>query len=72
MRLALAALLAVLAMPQPAAVAAPPQGFAVHETPQEVPDLRFAGGDGRELGRRIGPSERGAPEIVAFRRGFAR
>jgi len=28
------ALAAVLAMPQPAVVAAPPQGFAVHETPQ--------------------------------------
>jgi thiol-disulfide isomerase/thioredoxin len=48
MKLFLAAILAVLAMPVHVAVAAPPQRFAIHETPQEVPELRFADGAGRE------------------------
>lgn len=49
MKLILAALFVILAIIPDAAVANPPQGFAVHATPQDVPEIRFTDGDGRAL-----------------------
>lgn len=52
------------------AVAEPPQGFVLHTAPKALPEITFADGEGRRLGRLIGPAEWDTPAMIAFLRGF--
>jgi thiol-disulfide isomerase/thioredoxin len=46
-KLAMVLVAALTILPQPALAAEAPQGFAVHETPVDVPDIRFEDGGGK-------------------------
>ncbi|WP_139789223.1 TlpA disulfide reductase family protein [Manganibacter manganicus] len=46
-KLAMALVAVLMILPQPASAAEAPQGFALHETPVAVPDIRFEDSDGK-------------------------